>query len=142
MKDDVDDFVCYARPALPKRWRFALPPLLAVCMAATGGAVAWDAMNPWANPIDAAIRESESVPPNTLESKGVAVRLLDVTGAGARALRTLEERGDTEAGFARKTLRWWIEQGDQDQLTVEQIRARYQGMSRDAFDVWFAQAMK
>jgi len=114
----------------------------AFCIAATSGAVAWDKMRPWLNPLDCALAASEAVPVNTEESKGMANRLLAAGNEIERALRAMEQRGDTSAGRARGNLHHRHTQRDLGDITVQQIRSRLEGMPRDEFIAWLERTLR
>lgn len=115
----------------------------AVCMAATGGAVAWDKLHPWLNPLDLALSEALHVPANTEQSNGVVGRLLQSSAQIEAALRSMEARGDARAGYARSELHHRHAMRSEEPVTVQQIRARLQGMQSDeAFLAWLKQAIR
>lgn len=138
----VPEEVAPAGSAKKRMLRSLLFGSLVACLAATGGAVAWDRMRPWSHDIDDALAAAPLVETNTSDSRGVAARLLDLAGSGARALRELERRGDREATNGLRALRWWIEQPEEGGVTVDQIRARHASMPPEAFAAWLKEALR
>jgi hypothetical protein len=121
-----------------RRW---LAICAVICLAATGGAVVWDKARPWSNSLDAAIPAAEHVVPNTPESSGVAVRLLQVSQPAVQALRQLELRGDRSAAEARSLLMHLMAQDAPNDVTIEQIRSRLAGMPQADFIAWLRGAL-
>lgn len=115
---------------------------LAVCMAATGGAVAWDYLHPWSHSMAAAISASKTVVPGTAEARGVAGRMQDLLAPGIQAVRAMQLRGDRAAGDVRSLFLHWLQQAESADITVEQIRRRLHDMPPQDFSKWLRETLR